>query len=362
MRHVRPLTLSLTLGVLGLSSASLMACGGRISPEIGALDGGDDGGNNGNDGAWNADDEPPPAWDAGYGDAVDPWDGSVDDGDLPFDGGTPDTGTRPDTFVPDTGAVVDTAVQDTGTFPEIGPNPNDSGPTLSEVCTRIAQSTCSPSFQKCCISRGQKWDELGCEDVMNNWCDDGRDGVFAGKTTYDPSWAQACAQGWSVWTSSCSLNLMNWIKSQAPCSQMYKGKTAPGGACQRDTDCAANVGFVARCDESSKICRSYGVVGLGQACNYFTSAPRWCDNGLTCDFSNGAGVCVKATPLGGACFGSDDTSCGFGYVCTSGKCAVGRPVGQTCEQDLQCASWDCSGGKCTDSMVSAAVPYLCGGF
>jgi hypothetical protein len=303
-----------------------------------------------------------PSEDVWWPDAPDPDDAPwwEDTGTPIKDSGTPikDTGVvSSDTGTPikDTGVVSsDTGIKDTG----IKDTGVDAG-TLYTTCAKIAVSTCNPSFEMCCKASGFTWDYIGCEDISRNWCDDAVDGVFAGRTSYNAAYADACAAGWKAMTSACTPHLFDWVKNQAACSQLFNGVVPPGGSCTRSTECRAGAGETAYCDETAKRCRAYSVSALGGSCNYFGATIKWCDKGLTCDTA--VGKCVTATPVGGSCFGADDTACGIGYSCKFGKCAVGSPAGASCVRDLECASWECSFGKCTNINVPLASKALCGG-
>lgn len=287
----------------------------------------------------------------------------TDTGLVPVDTGVPppplDTGVAIDTSVP---PPVDTGVVDTGpVIVDVGPPVDAGGLTIAAACDKIAAATCSSAFQSCCTSSGYKWDALGCSDVSHLWCKNGANGVATGKTTYDPSWAEACANGWAIATSLCQPHLFDWVKAQMPCSQMFNGSVAPGGVCNYASDCKAGAGQTAWCDDGSKRCRAISISSLGQPCNYFGATIRWCDKGLTCDTSSsGVSSCIKATPVGGSCFGPDDTACGIGFSCKGGKCAEGSPPGVSCTRDLECASWSCSAGKCTDLRQQIASKAFCG--
>jgi hypothetical protein len=290
-------------------------------------------------------------------------DGPPDSIDV-FDTGTIKDSTTVDTGpIKDTGTIKDSAAVDSSTLDTSVPDTGmDSGPPITTVCDQFATATCTPAFQMCCTSKGLAWDELGCTDVAKLFCDSSRDGVTAGKTVYNPAYADACAAAWKSATTSCTLSLTDWIKNRVPCAQTFNGKSAPGGMCTRDSDCHADAGSVGICDNSSKVCRQYSVVAKGAACNYFGISPKLCDKGLYCDFTTGAvPTCKNATPLGAACFGIDDQSCGLGNTCKAGKCAVGAPAGASCTRDLECASWSCSVGKCTDPNVTLASKALCSG-
>lgn len=279
------------------------------------------------------------------------WDDSpaVDSGVVP----SKDTGVTPSK---DTGV---TPSKDTGTIGTDTSIPPDASTPIATACSKIAKSTCTPAFEMCCKSHGFAYDSLACDDVSRQWCDDAADGVVAGKTTYNPAWADACAAGWANNTSACQPHIFEWVKNQAPCSQLFNGTVAVGGVCTRSSDCRAGLGEFAYCDETARRCRTIAIVGPGQTCNYFGAAIRWCDRTLTCDTSTAR--CVAATPIGGTCFGADDTSCGIGNSCRAGKCALGAAPGASCTRDLECASWECSFGKCTDIRYTVASKILCSG-
>jgi hypothetical protein len=365
----------------------LVACGGRTAAfeDEDALPGTvDTGGTSTTDTGGSPDDDTSVIFDdTSTGEDVDPGVDVIDPEDVssfdtsvpPFDSGTPtkDTGTPSKdsgTVVTDSSVVMDTTVvtdsgvvvKDTGIIvTDTGIITSDSSfdaGTLYATCAKISAATCTDAFKSCCLSKGFGYDSLGCDDVSRNWCDDAVDGVVAGKTTYNGAYADACAAAWKTMTTACTPHTFEWVKAQSACSQLFNGLIAPGGLCTRATECRALAGETAWCDDSSKRCRAYSVVGAGAACNYFGASIHWCDVGLTCDVIGGK--CVKATPIGGSCFGPDDTACGIGNTCKSGKCAVGAAPGSSCVRDLECASWDCQLGKCTDIRVTVPNKALCG--
>lgn len=363
-----------SVSLVALAPVILAACGGRTAAfeeedETGVVadTGGSlaDTGGGGGDGFFPDDTTIFPDDEGVWVDA-DPDDAWWDDTTIPpFDSGTPskDTGTpKPDTGTPikDSGVIsTDTGVSsfDTGT-PKPDTGSFDAG-TLYSTCAKISAATCTPAFKSCCEANGFTYDSLGCDDISRNWCDDAVDGVVAGKTKYNPAFADACADGWRAMTTTCKPHLFDWVKSETACSQLFNGTLSPGATCTRATECRALPGETAWCDETAKRCRAYSVVGVGASCNYFGATIRWCDRGLTCDTFGGK--CITATPIGGTCFGADDTACGIGNACKSGKCAVGSAPGASCIRDLECASWDCQFGKCTDIRVTIPSKALCGG-
>lgn len=374
------MTTLVRLASVSLVALSVAACGGRTASFEDDDDGGtasessvDTGGTSvdggieedtsivDDGGVWTDADPGEDAWwvdvtpgeDAWWVDTGASFDSAIKDtGIISKDTGIKDTGViGTDTGIKDTGVIsTDTGIKDTGGF--------DAG-TIYTTCNKIAVATCNPAFATCCKANGFTWDAIGCDDVSRNWCDDAVDGVVAGKTTYNPAFADACAAGWKAMTSACEPHMFDWVKNQVACSQLFNGTAPPGAPCTRSTECRANAGEMAWCDESANRCRALAVVPLGGSCNYFGATIKWCDKGLTCETMSGK--CVTSTPIGGACFGADDTACGVGYSCKSGKCALGSPAGASCVRDLECASWECEFGRCTSLSVKLASKALCGG-
>jgi hypothetical protein len=217
---------------------------------------------------------------------------------------------------------------------------------------------CNSGTQACCSGLGQSYDASNCTTAIDYWCTMEIDAVNNGFVTYDPSYLAACQQRFGQFSKACSVNLITYLKNYVPCSQLFNGKTPPGGGCTTDADCHAPAGEVASCDMSNGMCRSYAIVGSGQGCTYAGNDIRLCDNGLYCDplFR----VCRTAKALGAACLGASDLSCGFGNTCSGGRCNVGAPAGASCTNSLQCASWSCQSNACTDPNVTVASWGLCG--
>ena len=80
-----------------------------------------------------------------------------------------------------------------------------------------------------------------------------------------------------------------------------------------------------------------------------------------CDYTLSPHTCKPVTPLGAACSGTTDTSCGLGNTCRGATCAPGAKRGAACVYDLECASWSCSFGLCTDPNIEVATPFTCNG-
>ena len=299
--------------------------------------------------------------------AIDGTPGAVDGAPGGSDGATPDAATPPSDgttpLPPPDGATSEVATPPSdAAVPDLGPVADASGLTMSGACDKIAASSCGAGFKACCEASGFKFDAFACGDASRWWCRNQANAVTAGSATFDPAWADACAAGWASGTTLCTPHIFDWIKAMAPCAQLFNGKVAPGGACSVDSDCKAVPGQSVWCEGTGKRCRAAMVVGEGQPCNYFGAAVRFCDKGLTCSTdAAGLSTCAKAIPVGGSCFGPDDSACGLGFVCDVNKCAPGQPPGAACTKDLQCASWSCQSGKCTDVRQFIASKPFCGG-
>ena len=317
--------------VIALLSVSLGACGSAPDSSLFADNGGGGGGVDSG---------------GGGGDTA-----VTDSGTAPGDSGSPpvDTGKPP---------------KDTGTPPDTTPPPPDvpTGVTLDDVCTKLADAICTGATQTCCLSKGIDYNEAGCRSGVATFC-----GVLvaeakASKRTFDPSKFDGCAAAWKSLSGSCSVNTIDYLKVYAPCDALLPGLVSPGGSCSADTDCSVSPGADAICRSTTTgTCENITIVGKGAPCNYDGSVRGFCDNGLYCPYTGGPATCKTAKPLGGSCSGADDVSCGFGNQCQLGHCAPGLPKGSSCSGPLECASWNCAGGRCTDPDVTIASSATCNG-
>ncbi len=248
------------------------------------------------------------------------------------------------------------------TAPSDAPSDVPSDVPLGSVCDVIADASCGAEQRSCCTSRGVSFDELGCRDVAHSWCDQRVDAVSVGKATFDGAWLDACAAALRSLEGSCAPKLLTYLDQFVPCSQLFNGTKLPGTACTYHSDCHAQPDMTAFCDASTSRCRAYQIVGASERCNYFGSTIRYCrGSSLYCDYTVASPVCHAATALGGTCSGGLDASCGFGNTCKSGHCAVGAPSGTACAGDLECASWSCQTGKCSDPYVEFGTATYCAG-
>lgn len=281
--------------------------------------------------------------DPGSGDAG--TDAATPDGDVPPVDGSFDDGTdapRPDGPLPD------------GSFP-------DGAPPGDHTCEALVKSLCGDDAKACCTKTGFPHDAEACTNAVSYWCNYKVEAAADGVVTYDDAQLAACAASYRSAMTSCTLHWLEWAKSSVPCAHLFNGKKAPGAACTSELDCNAAPGFSAYCDEGSKRCRAYGVVGAGSPCNFYGSTIRYCDFGLYCDLAAETPVCKPEKKLGAPCDGPDDFSCGYERTCKGGACAPGLPPGSPCTSDLECTTWSCQAGKCAANDTTLANEWVCTG-
>ena len=255
-----------------------------------------------------------------------------------------------------------TTTDDTST-----PPPDTSVPlTLDNVCARIADITCTPTYATCCGTKTIPYKESGCRAAVLAACGAQVKAIGGGKGTFNPAAFASCASAWNSLSSKCSVPILDYLRTYAPCNQLLNGGTAPGGSCMEDWECKAAEGAYANCNNDGR-CETFAIVGKDAMCSYSGSTRAICDYGQSCAFTMGtaSGTCRPAKTLGASC--NNSLECGFGYWCDrggfsgSGKCAVGGAVGTSCFNNEQCASGGCSSGKCTDPNTTPAIGVLCNG-
>jgi hypothetical protein len=276
----------------------------------------------------------------------------------PADSAITDTGTSSETTIPDS-ITVDGRPDVVPETP--GDAPIDSPPPTPATCDAIVAAVCGPDTAPCCTKHGFTWGESGCKSVMSGYCGGQVDAVKAGTMTYDASYLDACAKSWVSELKTCDMDFITYIKSTFACAQLFNGTKAPGDACDPTLyECKAPKGGAAWCDQAAKRCRVYTVVPKGGGCNYYGSTIRYCDSGLYCDLTSPTSTCLDALKTGEACAGPDDLACGLDNVCKDNKCAPGLPKDALCGSNPECASYQCTAGKCTDPNVTIVSKWICG--
>jgi hypothetical protein len=147
------------------------------------------------------------------------------------------------------------------------------------------------------------------------------------------------------------------------CARVYRDKPrAPGEACEGRWDCADSADAVGFCrdelDGEGPTCGLFRVAAEGEPCGN-----DYCDAGLFC-YDN---VCLSRFRAGEACVidppdGGD--TCEPGFVCDrdeTGVCVEARPLGASCDDELQCEDHQCSEGRCTWPGMINFAPACFGG-
>jgi hypothetical protein len=244
--------------------------------------------------------------------------------------------------------------------------PVDSGGPLDTVCARYADAICTPTTAKCCTPHGVEYAEAGCRRDVASWCSALVEQVRGGERAFDATKVDACLTAWRTLTSRCSLPTLEYVSTYAPCGLVFNGSTPLGGECTADDECHAEPGGWANCTDTPGTCENVFVVGKDAPCSYTGTTRPYCSAGLYCPYTGSPSTCRVAKALGTACSGTSDVACGFGRSCSSAgsggyKCTEGLPAGASCSSNLQCASWGCDGGHCTDPNVHLANSALCNG-
>lgn len=310
----------LALGLL----CTTFACGGRVNPDLGPSD---------DTGAF-------PGLDSGLDDGRVP-PGPIDGSPLPGDA----------TPFPD-----DASFTDSTPGLDAGPLPS------STVCDELAKAICDGPTKTCCSTHSVTYDAAGCEGAEKSYCETERTWVKSGRLTFDPTQLDACKAGWTKALTACSVDWIEWFKDDQACAHLFNGTIAVGDKCTYDVECNSPPGGRGYCDPSSKRCRVYDFVGPGKGCNFSGKTIHYCESGYFCDTTSTTPTCLPQHPLGATCDGPDDFSCGYNNVCKDGACAPGLPVGSTCDaSSIECASWSCTGSKCTSTNIELADPSICSG-
>jgi hypothetical protein len=290
--------------------------------------------------------------------------GSADMNQFVDDPGT--DGSPGDTsWTPDGTPYDGTTPPPDGSTDGITPPPDSPPPpppvTLDNVCSKMGDAMCTSPLESCCSAKSLAYDSTGCKDGIKFDCDLDVADVKAGKAKFDASKYDACMAAYGTMITKCSLPVLEFVKLAAVCSQLFVGSVPPGSPCTRDSQCAAPVGAWGNCNGSG-VCETDAVVGKDASCTSAGVNKRFCDTGLYCSGTGGPSTCKPAKPLGGSCAGPwESYTCGFGNTCNLNKCAPGAAEGTFCTDNLACASWSCSFGRCTDPNVTVASPGLCSG-
>lgn len=283
--------------------------------------------------------------------------------DQPID--TPDSSSTEASTTADTAPAVDTGSGGGDTGGGATDTTPPPGVTLDNVCAKLTDAYCTGALEGCCKDQGLAWNEAGCRAAVGAVCDARVKAVKAGQATFNPAALTPCQNAWNNMATRCTLPLLDYVKNQAFCSQLFVGTQAPASSCAEDWQCKVAAGAVPDCNSSNR-CETATVSDKDQPCAYTGAVRAYCDYGLACQFASGAtGTCKAAKGVGASC--NNSLECGLGYTCekmgagSSGKCAVGQPMGAFCLANDACASGQCAGGRCTDPDVSIVSTFVCSG-
>jgi hypothetical protein len=177
-----------------------------------------------------------------------------------------------------------------------------------------------------------------------------RDGVAAGRMTFDASAAAACVEAAAKTKRAMkSVHLATPdIDELTECKSVVTGKQTDGQACRSTFECVLPLTCVGSKQKQDGVCKA-PPAAAGEACDgsiwrfHDFGHRRRCGAGLACnsvDSATAKVVCRKAVAKGGACVESDE--CEEGLVCHAGKCDSGPPavVDGPCDDDTD----DCADG------------------
>ena len=177
-----------------------------------------------------------------------------------------------------------------------------------------------------------------------------RDGVVAGRLSFDASAAQKCVDAASkakVAQRGVHLAVPD-IDELPECRTIVAPKQDLDQACRSSLECKQDLTCIGAIDKKDGACKKIPTKA-GEPCDgsllrlHDLGHHRNCGPGLTCDAPDAKTpkpVCRAAVTSGGACHDSDE--CDEGLACHAGKCDGNGPadVGGACEDDAD----DCKDG------------------
>ena len=188
----------------------------------------------------------------------------------------------------------------------------------------------------------------------------------SGKVSYDAKQAAICIK--ALREMACTAGLAGEAAAdRAACGHVFRGKTAPGGACEnrlecKDGWCKVTEGKEAcpgvcspdavkgeKCEKNSwclghlycqnSVCGSFVAAKKGEFCIHDSE----CEAGLECPLSSL--TCEPTLAKGATCDWGTAPNCNKGLLCTDGVCSQPRAVGEACttifgsprcQPDLEC--------------------------
>lgn len=228
--------------------------------------------------------------------------------------------------------------------------------TLDNLCEHFAERVCG-AREGCCRAVGYPYDALRCTALQEAQCRSSLGLVEEGLVEVDLSFADACFEEYERLIARCVLSpsqlTYELFDLSQSCGRLFRGTQPRGAACSFDVECALSDDAVGMCDDDASICVELRVRESTESCNL---TGDFCKPGLFCDLDPTVtpyvGSCAPVQALGGPCDPAAVVSpCGPGNFCEapSETCTRGRAEGESCANDVMCASLACDGGQCLGS-------------
>jgi hypothetical protein len=266
---------------------------------------------------------------------------------------------------------------------------SDNGGPASDWFNSYAKAMCEGTAP-CCAAEGQQNDVSACEQFYGLLGGGGVQQAINNGAHFDQSAADQCLSQLKTWFNDCTAS------GDGPevCNRVVNGKTAPGGACSTDFDCALPAQGTVTClyqtSASHGVCVQTLPAEAGKPCDTSSTTATTLydcsdDANFYCDVSTGTGTCKKKiavgqpcgsgecvdtagcqddpqsgqlvctalAPAGSSC--TDSSDCVTSAYCKSGQCAAKETDGQACTTDDVCLGF-CESSKCSGAAGGA---YMC---
>jgi hypothetical protein len=239
------------------------------------------------------------------------------------------------------GSAAGSASAGTGSESDAGAT-DAPGVSIDEFCS-LLQKRARSWLRECRLGFGDSRAWWGTQ-AIDEFCSSGRAAVAAGRLSYDPLQAEACAAG-SV--NGCDeIAAFAYLASDAayassPCRGVVVGSVSVGGQCHADSTQYASECRDGFCGGSACPGTCNAFVALGQDCD----ATPQCGPGAYCS----ANKCRAYVALGADCTSG---TCDPMQVCITETlpnptCVEKRSLGEACQWKSQCSRGDCYQSKCT---------------
>ncbi|MCG8554433.1 MAG: hypothetical protein MJD61_03965 [Proteobacteria bacterium] len=228
--------------------------------------------------------------------------------------------------------------------------------TLDNVCDKFPEQWCA-ILEPCC----EAWfDRAECVAEKRRECQLHVEHTRAENLNFNPERIDACLAGEQDLFSQCvvsTLDIQHELHDMRDCFDIFTGNRPPGTPCDFDDECLMPPNGFAICSaHDNNLCKQWILAQPGQACD--STGPYvivFCDEGLYCDRSAGAGVCQPQLPVGAPCdpTGVTGRQCGQYAYCDplAVSCAPRKLGGEPCASAMsggigggnvrECLSRDC---------------------